>query len=241
MNTKRIIINNIETDYTIDTCGNVYSIKRNKYIKPIPDKDGYLRVNIYVDKKMYTKRVHRLVAMAFIENPLNLPVVNHKDCNILNNNASNLEWVTIQYNTEHAKINGLIRGAISPNPKKGELHHNALIKEIDAINIINLLLDGYSVNKISSRLAINNSIVYDILYKRSWKHLTDNVIFPERKYKYSKELKSNIIELVKRGYTNECIFKTLELEKNNTTRDIIKRIRKKLINDGWVIFKIIDI
>ena len=241
MNTKTIIINNTETDYTIDTCGNVYSIKRNKYIKPIPDKNGYLRVNIYVGKKMYTKRVHRLVAIAFIENPLNLPVVNHIDCDISNNIVSNLEWVTIQYNTEHAKMNGLIKGAKHPNPKKGEFHHNASIKESEAMNIINLLLDGYSVNEISSHMEISNSIVYDILYKKSWRHLTKDITFPERKYKYSKELKNNIIELVKRGYTNESIFKTLKLEKNNTTRDIIKRIRKKLTDDGWVILKIIDI
>lgn len=241
MNTKIIIIDNHETDYTIDTQGNIYSIKRKKYIKPVPDKDGYLRVNLYLNKKMYTKKVHRLVAIAFIPNPLNLPVVNHLDCDILNNDVSNLEWTTFEGNTEHARQHGLLKGAINPNPKKGEEHHNALITEANANKIINALLDKKSVAEISSTLGINKGIVYDILYKRAWKHLTKDIVFPAREYKYSKELKENISNLVKKGCTNKYIFKTLNLERNNTTNDIVKRIRKKLLNEGWVLIQYIDI
>ena len=53
--------------------------------------------------------VHRLVAQAFIPNPNNYPVVNHIDGNPLNNNVSNLEWCTIQKNTQHAYDIGLAK------------------------------------------------------------------------------------------------------------------------------------
>ena len=69
-----------------------------KHLKQRTDKDGYKLIAV----KKTTIRVHRLVAEAFIPNPNNLPVVNHKDNVKGNNDASNLEWATISYNTSHA-------------------------------------------------------------------------------------------------------------------------------------------
>ena len=66
---------------------------------------GYHQVtlrNKYLNKAGY-KRVHRLVAEAFIPNPLNLPSINHIDENKNNNYISNLEWCSHQYNTEYTK------------------------------------------------------------------------------------------------------------------------------------------
>ena len=63
--------------------------------------------------------VHRLVAMAFIPNPDNLPVVNHRDENPRNNHVDNLEWCTIQYNTNYG--NGIAKQIASMTYKTREV------------------------------------------------------------------------------------------------------------------------
>ena len=78
-------------------------------LKPGADKKGYLRVFLSVGSKKHTKKVHRLVAKTFIENPENLPQVNHKDCNKKNNNVLNLEWTTNLENMRHAFKNGVFK------------------------------------------------------------------------------------------------------------------------------------
>ena len=64
-------------------------------------KTGYNYVNLSKNSKTCTKRVHRLVAEAFISNPNNLPEVNHKDEDKSNNNVENLEWCTREYNLNY--------------------------------------------------------------------------------------------------------------------------------------------
>jgi len=73
------------------------------------NKKGYKQVTLYDDNgKPKTMRVHKLVALVFIENKNNLPQINHKDGNKLNNVVSNLEWISNYDNIQHAIKNGLI-------------------------------------------------------------------------------------------------------------------------------------
>ena len=65
---------------------------------------GYLKVGLTKDGKSHKKRVNRLVAMAFIDNPNELPFVDHIDGNKENNSITNLRWVTDKENREHAKV-----------------------------------------------------------------------------------------------------------------------------------------
>lgn len=72
---------------------------------------GYVWVNLCKNGKTKTYSVHRLVAMAFLENPHSLPAVNHIDGNKENNLVRNLEWCTNSENQIHASINGLMKNA----------------------------------------------------------------------------------------------------------------------------------
>ncbi|WP_436863644.1 HNH endonuclease [Mammaliicoccus sciuri] len=67
----------------------------------------YLAVSATINKKQKHFYVHRLLAQAFIPNPLNKPQVNHKDGNPSNNDLNNLEWVTASENVQHAYDTGL--------------------------------------------------------------------------------------------------------------------------------------
>lgn len=92
--------------YQISNTGRVISVDYNhsgkpREIKLWKTKRGYLIASLFNGVKQKHHSVHRLVAGAFVENPDNLPVVNHKDGNQLNNHADNLEWVTVRDNTWH--------------------------------------------------------------------------------------------------------------------------------------------
>ena len=79
-------------DYIINENGTIFSKKTNKFLKLIVDKCGYSRVDVCINGKRKSYKVHRLVAGKYIPNPNDLPQVNHKDGNRQNNNVENLEW-----------------------------------------------------------------------------------------------------------------------------------------------------
>lgn len=94
-----------------------------KMLKPKKDKDGYLRVYYKVNGKGINKLVHRLIAIAFIDNPLNKPQVNHKNGIKDDNRIENLEWVTNQENKTHSAINGLEYTPKIPNELVKEIKY----------------------------------------------------------------------------------------------------------------------
>jgi len=87
-------------NYYISRDGKIFNSKNKQKYTYV--KNGYH--NLSLNNKMYA--VHRLVALTYLKNPNNHPVVNHIDENKLNNNVDNLEWVTQKENCNaHTKIN----------------------------------------------------------------------------------------------------------------------------------------
>ena len=97
-------LNLIEQSYTITREGEILSNRTNKPLKPWITHSGYYTVSLYLDKVKVKVMVHRLVAIKYLDNPNNLPVVNHKDGNKLNNRADNLEYCTYSENNRHAMV-----------------------------------------------------------------------------------------------------------------------------------------
>lgn len=91
--------------YAVSSQGEVMSLRDNHIMTPVPDKDGYLNVCLTKGGKSISLKVHRLVAQAFIKNPLGKPQVNHKDENKANNTVDNLEWVTAKENNNYGTRN----------------------------------------------------------------------------------------------------------------------------------------
>jgi hypothetical protein len=105
---KPVNLPRYEEYYEASTFGNVRNKKTGKILKQSL-RNSYLAVCLcYVDNKNHSESVHRIIAKTFIENPNNYNIVNHKDCNKLNNNVENLEWCSMKKNVNHAIINDQI-------------------------------------------------------------------------------------------------------------------------------------
>lgn len=126
---------------------------------------GYRFVTLIKDKVRKSYAVHRLVGIHFIDNPENLPQINHKDTIKTNNIYSNLEWCTNFYNQQHAIENGLV------NYVKGEKHGGAKLKEIDIPVIRRLFSEGLNKHQIAEIYGIHPKHAYSINMGKAWKHV----------------------------------------------------------------------
>jgi hypothetical protein len=105
-----------EGRYEVSDEGRVRNMRTGKVFAVNLSSKGYPVVALCrKPEKPKSCRVHRLVALAFIQNPDALPEVNHKDSDKANNHVSNLEWVTSQQNMQHSIAAGRQTGITNPN------------------------------------------------------------------------------------------------------------------------------
>ena len=193
--------------YTYDHDGIMYH-KNASILKPTHNggKPGYLTVMLsagkYVRKRI---SVHKIVATAFIPNPDDLPVINHKDENTLNNRADNLEWCTQAYNNAYGTHR--IRAAATQRysaPKR---------KEVVQLTISGEMIEKYdsiafaSENTGIPRTTIDNAILHRCVSrgKFRWMYLSDY-----EKLIASMSKNSSILEMINPSKTR--------LESRNRTR-----------------------
>lgn len=154
--------------YQVSNLGNVKSVERfrkskNNSIAPVQerllkcktDKDGYLEYTLSKDGKMKSYKAHRLVAMAFIPNPNKSPVINHKNKLKNDNRVENLEWCTVQYNTEYSCAKPVLQ--FTKDGKLVRKWESAVIAEQEL-----------GINKVSIRFCCNGK--YKTAGDFIWKH-----------------------------------------------------------------------
>lgn len=100
-NEQWAVIPNTNGLYKVSTLGNIYSLKRGKFIKTTKPKVGYSSFSISVGSHTKLGVVHKLVAEAFIPNPNNYKYVDHIDGDRFNNNVNNLKWCSCKQNANN--------------------------------------------------------------------------------------------------------------------------------------------
>lgn len=148
-------------NYLISNLGNVKTVN-GKPKKIVYDNKGYGRVELWKNNKGRKFRVHRLVAEAFIPNPLGKEQVNHIDGNKKNNCVSNLEWVTPKENIRHAIENNL------SSIKYGSKNISSKLKEEDVKYIRENAGINKSVRELSEIYKVSTTTIYNIINYKKW-------------------------------------------------------------------------
>lgn len=99
-------------DYLITDTGRVYSLKSQRYLKAQSVR-GYLHVQLWKNGKYKAFLIHRLVAEAFINNPINYTIVDHINYNPLDNRSKNLRWVDKIFNSKRQQKRKIILEAVN--------------------------------------------------------------------------------------------------------------------------------
>jgi hypothetical protein len=144
-----------EGSYSVTKNGVVYSLPRKtskklNLMNPVDNmKAGYLRVVLCKEGNSKLWYIHRLVALAYIPNPENKKMVNHKNGNKRDNRAENLEWVTRAENHIHAFENGLYpKHKIHPSNKK---------------EVYDLVKEGVPVKTVAERYGLKPGGIYSLM------------------------------------------------------------------------------
>jgi hypothetical protein len=138
----------------------------NLILKTRLDRYGYEIVTLWVLGKCLTRKVHRLVAEAFLPNPERKPTVNHLDGVKHHNAAINLQWTTVAENHKHGFETGL--HTVGENRAAGR---PVKLTDKDIPEIRELILKGYGNTEIGRKFGVSCGCIYSIRVGKSWTHV----------------------------------------------------------------------
>lgn len=160
-------IKNYEGLYQVSNTGKVKSLINNIILKGCPDKNGYLRVLLYKNNKKKLCGIHRLVAETYVKNFNHHATVNHIDGDKLNNTPSNLEYMSFEDNLKHAHKTGLFGDIYGEDNKASKLTEKQVLEIREKYKPKTRGL----VPSLSQQYGVDKSIIYDIINKKTWKHI----------------------------------------------------------------------
>lgn len=160
-------IQGYEKLYLIDKSGNIFSIKSKRILRQYINIGGYRHVYLYSQDGSYKRQnplTHKLLAQAFLPNPNNHKVVNHKDGNKQNNNLNNLEWCTKSHDVRHAGSMGL------KTYKNGERLYNAKLSKKKVI-YIRSKKGIVSQRRLAEKFGVSQATLAAAQIGKTWKHV----------------------------------------------------------------------
>jgi hypothetical protein len=128
---------------------NKKTLKKGMIRKLQTSHKGYSTITLLKHGEYKTFQVHRLVAIAFIDNPNNKPQVNHIDCNKENNTPNNLEWATQDENMKHAVENNIFKN-FSEKQRKAVVKNQKHATKARRRKVSQLTLDGEFIKQYKS-------------------------------------------------------------------------------------------
>ncbi len=195
-------------DYAVSKEGKVYSNYSNRFLKSsVSSTSKACRVNVRNGEGIKTIEIHRLVAQSFLPNPEGYLVVNHKDGNRSNNNVSNLEWCTHEYNSIHATelVSSSVRGLSVP-----EVHV-----------ILRMLEEGYRNKDVADITGHSYAVVSKIKQGANYRDIWEEYTIPRKSQTVSLEKVRYIKKLL---LTDNCFIGDIAKELK-CSRNLVKDIR----------------
>lgn len=151
-------ISGFEKLYYVYTNGQIYSTVRKRILRPNKIRNGYYQYALYKNGKRHMRLGHKLVAEAFLPNPNNYPIINHKDENKTNNAVNNLEWCTHSYNVKYSAYK-----STEHYKKLATLHKNQLSKRVVQIDSQGSLVRSYeSITEAAEQTGINRGNIASV-------------------------------------------------------------------------------
>jgi hypothetical protein len=154
--------------YESSRAGRIWNKKSGKEVKGSVNTNGYLCFKVYIPELKVSKRIyhHRFIAQTRISNPDDLPCVNHKDGNKMNNAVWNLEWCTHKQNMAHAWGKGLVpKPPHVPGEKAGA--HKLTWENVKAIRLMKT--EGSTNVAISKMFGLHQSTIARIANGFTWR------------------------------------------------------------------------
>lgn len=230
---KQVIYDGKYYYYIISSFGRIFSIYYGKKIYDVinlkemhPTKNkkgenkGYYQCAIVDEGNSETAKIHKLVALAFIKNPYNLPIPNHLDGIKENNYVWNLEWTDNPGNTKHAYDTGL---CIQPKGEERSFHKYTT-EEITTV--CELLEQNYTIKEISHITNVSKRMVKHLLQKDAWPHVVCNYDFSSYNFGKPYDYRNKVENTCKLLEENNLTLKEISAQ-TGITYAMVKNILNK--------------
>ena len=192
-------------NYSVSNFGNVKNNKTNRIMK-LNVKGGYYHISLNNDNCKKTLKVHRLVALAFIENPENKPEVNHINKNKLDNFINNLEWATRKKQNKHRIIDLIITSNKNKSINRLDKKSGVILEKYNSIEDAGIWANENKLtsNSHNGRNAIGNCVngLSNSAYGFRWEYVNNSLEHEDWREIDLKKLFSKEIQIDKKYYVS---------------------------------------